>query len=163
MTTEQAIKIDDLVIDEETGEILETPEGIGDPLEWLTHRANEANAASNAWKAASGMYKKAIGELLNQAGVKSMRTQHGTPGWRGRLTRTGRPERLPEVAKEHELSRAQENAILACAKTLDAKLLDDLENVPKEATRALIDESETSWVQITPSKPTPPEIEKVQR
>jgi hypothetical protein len=163
MTTEEAVKIGDLIIDEETGEILEMPEGAGEPLEWLTHRANEARAASKAWEGIGGMYKKAIGQLLIKAGVKSMRTQYGTPGWRGRLTRTGRPERLPEVAKEHELSRDQQNAILGCASALDAKKLDALEGVPKEAKAGLVDESESSWVQISPATPQPPEVERVLR
>ena len=163
MTTEQAVKIGDIIIDEETGEILEMPEGIGDPLEWLTHRTNEANAASNAWKGIAGMYKKAIGELLNKAGVKSMRTQYGTPGWRGRVTRMGCPELLPDVAERYELSRAQQDAILACASQLDAKELDALEGVPAEAKRDLIHESESTWVQISPATPMPPDVQKVKR
>ena len=161
-----AIRIDDLIIDEETGEILQLPVGIGDPLEWLTFRAADAGAAEKAWKAAAGMYKKAIGELLNQAGVRSMQTQHGTPGWRGRTTRTGRPDRLPKIAEEYELTRRQKNAILACASELDAKRLDELlrkDLIPREVRDALIDESGSSWVQISPAKPAPPEIERVKR
>lgn len=163
MTTQEATKIGDIIIDEETGEILQMPEGIGDPLEWFTHLANEANAASNAWKATAGMYRQAIGRLLDQAGVKSMKTQYGTPGWRGRLNRKGRPERLPEVTEQYELSRDQQNAILGCASALDAKLLDALEGVPQEAKSDLIEVSESSWVQITPPRPAPPDVEKVPR
>jgi len=163
MTTEQAVKIGDIIIDEETGEILQLPEGIGDPLEWLTHKANEANAASKAWKGIAGKYCNALGGLLTKAGVKSMRTQYGTPGHRTRVDRRGRPERLPQAVERYELSPSQQFAILGCASALDAKRLDALEGVPTEAKEDLIDESVSSWVQISPATPMPPEVETVPR
>ena len=161
--TQEAVKVGDLVIDEETGEILETPEGIGDPLEWLTHKTNEAIRAGKAWEGIAGMYKKALGELLNKAGVKSMKTQYGAPGWRSRPNRKVRVDRLPDVIKDYELTHAQIEALLLCAPGLrvnEVELLD----LPDGAKEKLIEDGlPTAYLQITPPTPMPPDIERVKR
>jgi hypothetical protein len=166
MTTEQTdevAKIGDIIIDPESGEILEMPEGVGDPIEWLTHKTNEAQRAGKAWEAVTGMYKAALGELLNKAGVKSMRTQYGAPGWRSRPNRKVRVDRLPDVIKDYELTRAHVEALLLCAPGLRVKEVEDLE-LPDGVKEKLIEEGmPTAYVQITPATPMPPDVEKVKR
>ncbi len=163
MTTEQAIKIDDLIIDEQTGEILQLPEGIGEPLAWLTHKANDAIRASKAWEGIAGMYKKALGELLNQAGVKSIKTQYGAPGWRERKNRQVRIDRLPDVIENYELDHGHILGLLLCASGLDVKMVAALK-LPDGVKEKLIDEMPpTTYVQITPATPMPPVIESVKR
>ena len=163
MTTEEAIKIGDLIIDEQTGEILQLPEGIGEPLEWLTHKANEAIRSGKAWEGIAGMYKKALGELLNQAGVKSMKTQYGAPGWRERKNRKIRLDKLPQVIKDYELPHGDVLALLLCASGLNLNMVDALK-LPDGAKEKLIDEQPpTMYVQITPAAPMPPPIESVKR
>lgn len=161
--TDDAIKVGDLIIDEETGEILQLPEGVGDPFEWLTHKANEAAAAIKAWTAIGGMYKSALGELLTKAGVKSMRTQYGAPGWRSRRNRKVRIDRLPQVIDDHELSHGDVLTLLLCASELSVTKVEALE-LPGEAMKELIDEQPAStWVQISPATPMPPDVENVRR
>ena len=136
------------------------PEGIGEPLEWLTHKANEAIRASKTWEGIGGMYKKALGELLNQAGVKSMRTQYGAPGWRERKNVRARVDRLPEVIEDYELDRGDLLGLLMCVSGLDVKMLSALK-MPDGMKEKLIDEHpSTMYVQITPAAPEPPAVEK---
>ncbi len=163
MTTEQAVKIDDLIIDEQTGEILQLPEGIGEPLAWLTHKANDAIRNGKTWEGIAGMYKKALGELLNQAGVKSIKTEYGAPGWRERKNRTVRVDRLPDVIENYELDRGDLLRLLMCVSGMNVKMVDALE-LPDGAKEKLIDEHPpTMYVQITPVAPMPPVIESVSR
>ncbi len=164
MTTEEAIKIGDLIIDEHTGEILQLPEGIGEPLAWLTHKANEAIRASKTWEGIGGMYKKALGELLNQAGVKSIKTEYGAPGWRERKNVRARVDRLPQVIEDFELDHGDLLGLLMCVSGLDVKRLNALKGLPDGAKEKLIDEQpSTMYVQITPAAPMPPPIESVTR
>ena len=161
--TQEAVKVGDLVIDEETGEILETPEGIGDPLEWLTHKANEAQRAGKAWEAVFGMYKAALGVLLTKAGVKSIQTQYGAPGWRSRKNRRVRVDRLPDVIKDYELTHAHVEALLLCAPGLTVKDVEALD-LPDGAKEKLIEDGlPTAYLQITPPTPMAPDIERVKR
>ena len=163
MTTEEAIKIGDLIIDEHSGEILQLPEGIGEPLEWLTHKANEAIRSGKAWEGIAGMYKKALGELLNKAGVKSIKTQYGAPGWRERKNVTARVDRLPQIIEEHELTHGHILGLLLCASALNVKMVEAL-GLPDGAQEELIDEHPpTQYVQITSATPMPPVIESVKR
>ena len=158
-----AIKIGDLIIDEETGEILQLPEGVGDPLEWMTHQANEARAAEKAWAAVGGMYKTALGDLLTKAGVKSMRTKYGAPGWRSRRNRKVRLDRLPQILEDHELSHEDVLTLLLCASELSVTKV-EAGDLPADALKELIDETPpATWVQITPASPQPPDIETVKR
>src|SRR3990172_5743496 len=97
---------EDLVFDVDTGEILEWPEELRDlpgKVEYLTLRLTQAQAAEKAWKQYGGFLKQAIGKLLTDADLKSLRTAYGTPGWRTRRNREGVVERLPEIVTKYEL------------------------------------------------------------
>lgn len=156
------IKIDDVVIDSETGEILEMPPGFsGDQLEWFVVRARQAREQEQTWKAAGGYFRKVIGGLLTQAGEKTIRTQHGIASWRGRQNRKADPARLEGVAAEYELDADAVTSILSTAKTLDVKRLDELKAIiDPEAIDALITEDPTEWVQVDAPRLAAPKIEK---
>jgi hypothetical protein len=166
-----AIKIGDVIIDEETGEILAMPEGLGDPLEWLTHKAKEANEASKAWAAQKGMYHAAIGRLLAEAGVKAMKTSHGTPMHMTRTDRRASGDAVHRAIAEHELSPMQQRAIFLCAASYNVKELEALRTgdgdnvravtVPDEVIDGMIETSVSAWVQVRPPTPNPPPAERV--
>lgn len=159
-----ALKIGDLLIDEETGEVLEWPAGSGaDRLAYLTRQCVEAQRAVKAWETALNAYRAAIGRLLDDAGIDSVRTQHGAAAIRNRTNRVGRPERVPDVADRYELRREQVEAIWQCAATLDAKRLLALSEagaIPDDAARDLIDSKTIAYVQVTAARPAPPSIER---
>lgn len=163
----KAVMVDDLLIDEVTGEVIEGwPAELRDvpgKIEYLTMRERQAAAAESAWKQYHGFLRQAIGKLLDEADLKSLRTRYGTPGWRTRTTREGVMDRLPLVQHKYELSLEQVTAILFCAKALKADLLEKLKGAPiftaaQDAIDALIDESTSAWVQVTAARPDPPEI-----
>lgn len=161
-----AVKIGDVIIDEQTGEILECPEGIGDRMEWLTHLAVEAKDQEKTWASAGGMYRQAIGKLLDEAGQKRIATEYGIPGWRARLDRRAKPDNLPELIKEHELSEGQVNAVFTTARELDVGRLDILVKqgvIPAPVARGLTTEKESSWVQIDVKRKAAPEVERIER
>lgn len=156
------LKVGDLVVDEETGEILELPKNVGEPVAWMTHKLVEATAARKAWEQHEAIYKAVLGKLLDDANLTRMRTEYGTAGRRSRLNRRVRIERLPVIKEVFELSDKQINLILTCAKELDVNALEALPSdaVPTEVIKLLIDESASSWVQISPLSPMPPPVEQ---
>ncbi|KKN15054.1 hypothetical protein LCGC14_0989870 [marine sediment metagenome] len=167
MTTEtdhepNAVKVDDLIIDEDTGEILEMPEGVsGELVEFLTFREGELARGESAYKQARFLIKLAIKRELEKLDLKSLQTQHGRPVIRRRVTRRGKMERLEQIARDYELTPGQKSAILHCSSGLDAEQLDELHTVPREAIEALIEEKTSEWLQVSPVLKEPPVVEKI--
>ncbi|KKL75957.1 hypothetical protein LCGC14_2049710 [marine sediment metagenome] len=160
----RAVKVDDLVVDELTGEVLELPENAGDLVEFLTYREVELARGESAYKQARFLVKLALKRELEKLDLKSLQTQYGRPVIRSRTTRKGKVERLPRVMQEFELSKEQERNILYAASGLDAKRLESVEEanlVPREAIEALIEETRSEWLQVNPILKTPPVVEKV--
>ena len=157
------LKVGDLIVDEETGEIMELPKNVGEPVAWMTLRLTEATAARKAWEQHEIIYKSVLGNLLDAAELTRMRTEYGTAGRRSRLNRRARIERLPILKDVFELTEKQIAIILTCAKELDVRALEALppDAVPPEVIKLLVDESMSSWVQISPLTPTPPPVERV--
>ena len=160
-----AVKVDDLIIDEDTGEILELPENAGDLVELLTYREVELARGESAYKQARFLIKLALKRELEKLDLKSLQTQYGRPVIRSRTTRKGKVERLAQVCRDFEITVTQVEHIRQCTSTLDARMLDslaELGTVPREAIEALIEESTSEWVQVSPILKEPPVVEKVQ-
>ncbi len=162
-----AIRVNDLIIDEDTGEVLELPENAGDLVEFLTYREVELARGESAYKQARFLVKLALKRELEKLDLKSLQTQYGRPVIRSRTTRKGKVERLGDVERDHELTRGQVIQILFCATALDPKKLDELAASPEWgrdfglAIEALIEENTSEWLQVNPVLKTPPVVEKV--
>ncbi len=158
------IRVDDLVVDVTTGEVVEWPRAVrGDRIEYLVHQLVEAQRAAKLWQEAAAVYKAALGRCLTDAGLTAMQTSSGRVAWRTRVLRRGRPERVETVAAPYELTREQVGAIWACAATLDAKKLSALAAagaIPQEAADELIEEQVSRFVVVTPARPAPPRVER---
>ena len=157
----RAVKVDDLVVDELTGEVLELPENAGDLVEFLTYREVELARGESAYKQARFLVKLALKRELEKLDLKSLQTQYGRPVIRSRTNRKGIVDRLAGVCGRYELTPSQRLRILYCASSLDAKQLDDLTEIPFEAIEALIEETRSEWLQVNPILKTPPVVEKV--
>ena len=157
----RAVKVDDLIIDESSGEILELPENAGDVVEFLTYREVELKRGEDAYKQARTLVKLALKRELEKLDLRSLQTQYGRPVIRSRVNRKGQMDRLQAVARDHELTREQMEFILWCASSLDAKRLESLDSVPREAIEALIEETTSEWLQVFPILKPPPVIERV--
>ncbi len=160
----KAVKVDDLIIDEDTGAILELPENAGDLTELLTYRLVTLQESERAYKQAIVLLKLALKRELERLDLRSLQTQYGRPSIRSRTTRKGKVERLERVVDDFELSDAQVVAILSEATSLDAKRLDilvDADFVPRKAIEALIEETTSEWVQISPVLKEPPVVEPI--
>ncbi len=160
-----AVKVDDLIIDEDTGEILEMPKGVsGELVEFLTFREGELARGESAYKQARFLIKLAIKRELEKLDLKSLQTQHGRPVIRSRTTRKGKVERIDGVVERYELNRTQVALILDCASALHVIDLDKLAQmgtVPREAIEALIEEKTSEWLQVSPVLKEPPVVERV--
>ncbi len=161
----RAVKVDDLIIDEESGAILEMPDGVtGDMVEFLTYREVELARGESAYKQARFLVKLALKRELEKLDLKSLQTQYGRPVIRSRTTRKGTVERLRKLLVDFELSSVQIMDTLYCASSLDAKQLDVLAEdgiVPREAIEALIEEQTSEWLQVSPVLEEPPVVERV--
>jgi hypothetical protein len=158
-----AVKVGDLLVNEESGEILEWPAGwTGDKFEHLTLQAVKAQQNIAGWEQSLGIIKRALGWMLSQADQRSIRTPYGTPRFASRVDRVAAPERVPQVVEQMELGREIEALIWMTAKALDPKKLTELEQngvLPEGVARALIeDKPRGPWLQIDPPKEQPPEI-----
>jgi len=159
-----AVRVDDFIIDEDTGEVLELPENAGDLVEFLTYREVELARGESAYKQARFLVKLALKRELEKLDLKSLQTQYGRPVIRSRTTRKGKMERFSQVTGDFELGVGQIDALLLTATSLDGRKLDALAEdgfVPREAIEALIEETHSEWLQVNPVLKTPPVVEKV--
>lgn len=159
-----AIRVNDLIINELTGEVLELPQNAGDKAEFLTYRLVELQNDERAYKQAIVLVKLALKRELESLDLKSLQTQYGRPVIRSRTTRTGKMERVRHISGDYELTNEQVVTILGCAASLDARQLDALAEygtVPREAIEALIEEKTSEWLQVSPILKEPPVIERV--
>ena len=156
----RAVKVDDLVVDELTGEVLELPENAGDKTEFLTYRLVALQEAERAYKQAIVLIKLALKRELEKLDLKSLQTQYGRPVIRSRTTRRGTIEHIHHVVVQYELANEQVVDIFACASALDPKKLED-SGLPPEVVEALIEENTSEWVQVSPILKEPPVVEKV--
>jgi len=158
----RAIRVNDLIIDEDTGEVLELPQNAGDKAEFLTYRLVELQNDERAYKQAIMLIKLALKRELEKLDLTSLQTQYGRPVIRSRTTRTGKVERLPDVAERFELSDEQVTIIFHSASSLDIKRLELTEGlVPREAIEAIIEETHSEWLQVSPILKEPPVVERV--
>lgn len=160
----RAVKVEDLIIDEDTGEVLELPENAGDKAEFLTYRLVTLQEAERAYKQAIVLLKLALKRELEKLDLKSLQTQYGRPVIRSRTTRKGKVERVAQVAADFELSEAQWVNVYTTASGFSAKALEGLATagaVPREAIEALIEETHSEWLQVSPILKTPPVVEKI--
>jgi len=160
----RAVKVEDLVVDELTGEVLELPENAGDKAEFLTYRLVTLQEAERAYKQAIVLLKLALKRELEKLDLKSLQTQYGRPVIRRRTTREGTVARLREILQDYELSSLQIMDTLYCASRLDGKQLDALAEdgiIPREFAEALIEETTSEWLQVSPVLKEPPVVEKI--
>ena len=159
----KAMKVQDLIIDESTGEVLELPQNAGDKAEFLTYRLVELQNDERAYKQAIVLIKLALKRELEKLDLKSLQTKYGRPVIRSRVTRTGKVERMPDVVHSFELSQRQMDFIYATAANFDVKKLEQLAEgfVPREAIEALIEETRSAWLQVSPILKEPPVVEKI--
>lgn len=160
----RAVKVDDLIIDEDTGEVLELPENAGDLVEFLTYRERQLKDGEDAYIQARVLVKLALKRELEKLDLRSLQTQYGRPTIRSHTTRKGKVERAEQVVDEFELSPSQAILIFSSAASFDAKNLDALSDkglLPREAIEALIEETTSEWLQVNPVLKPPPVVEKI--
>lgn len=136
-------RVGDLIIDQDSGEILEWPVDLKvDRWEWLARQAAETTAQEKAWKAAGGFFRRLLlgyleAEQLDRytgADVKFARRN-------GQDRRWADPAKLDEVKERYELTRSQLIAIRSTANRYNKKNLQALEErgkIPKGTTEALL-------------------------
>lgn len=162
--TVTAIRVDDLLIDPETGEILSE---VDPGLDGLALRLKDAGEQRKAWEQAEAMLKSAIGKKLDDANLKSAVTPSGIPTWRTQVRKSAHASRIPEIREQFGLDDSSVNALYSCARDLDPKALNDYKRGSIEpnfvdAIDALIEEKTISFVLLQPIRRSAPKLEEVQ-
>lgn len=160
-------RLGDLIVDDETGEIVAIPEDIGaDFLEWVGRQRAEARAQENAWKSIGAFYQKLVaGRMEGEELERYDGTSVGISSVRGRDTRYGNPAKL--AALEVGPLRYK-RAVLLAATRLDLGVIRDLEaqrRLPR-GTAAEITEGKLGdpyWTVRTKRREAPKLEQRIQR
>ena len=164
MTDERAqvTRIDDLIVDEDTGEIIATPEEVrGDRLDWTIQRGREAMEQIKAWEAALRAYKAAAGALLERQDLARYHSAAGLAETRSRTTRTVDRATFEEVALAEEWEpSAIERLTLRAATKLDPDIV--AEHAAALAER-VIEIKTSTWTQFGATRKAAPKVSRVTR
>lgn len=140
-------EIDGVLVDADTGEIIESN---GDPIERLTAAGLEAKRQIESWERYQKAMKFAAGHFLTDEHPRA-ETPAGIAKRITQKRRRAKPDGIPKVLGEFELTDAQVRALFECASALDPKLLDALaaeQVVPGDVVDMLVTESTTTYVQF---------------
>lgn len=167
MTNEtSAIRYGELLIDEETGEVL-NEEDLG--LDFVALQIRDAAEQEKQWKNYGGQLKAVAARKLDELGVEKTLTPHGTLGWRGRTIRSAPVSDWNDLAERFGLDDIAIDVLQKCASELDVKRLARIRNMAArlgadgdenlvDAIDSLIQERYSRWIQLTPLRkdaPTP--------
>lgn len=101
-----ATKIADMIIDDETGEVIEWPEGIADipqRLMFLTAKKRECTEQENAWKSRGAFLGKLARELMEAQGIDRFTSETGRLLIQTRETRKADAERVLARLRDAEV------------------------------------------------------------
>lgn len=168
--------IDDLVVDEATGEVLEWPQGAGidgpERVAWLIRQYDAAREGERAYETAKHTYSRLLGQTL-RAFDGRLKTDAGSASWvtEGE-TRTAHASAVKTAVDAELLNEDEAYTILvAAAKELDYKAVEawiDSQQCPEPADDMRIRALEAilitkgtraGYARVTPNTPKPPRIE----
>jgi len=159
-------KVDDLLIDPQTGEIIEFPEGLqaaSERLAWLAHEYKEATNQENEWKAAKIRYAIVMERLLREMDWTAIKTERYIVRWQPGYNKA-HMENLPKAQANFELSDEDVNLIiLQCASALDAKRLElQAQSRPdlKDALMSLIEPTK-GFIRVERLRREAPAVERI--
>lgn len=158
----EAVRLNELLIDPETGEILSEID-IG--IDVLALQLKDGQEQEKAWAASNALLKLAIGRKLDDANVKAAETPYGTATWRVQNRRSAKAEGIAALAERHGLDDDQQATLYACARDLDPKKLDGLRGWNADLESAideLIESKTVSYVLLQPLRRVAPTMERVE-
>jgi hypothetical protein len=164
------ITIDDLVVDEATGEIVRWPDGVGagpNRLEFIIREHAAASQAIKDYEVAKSSLARAAGLILEESNVKSLATEIGKVTAVAGHEKTDAPATKIVDAVQAELLTDDEatSLLLEAAKELDAKAVEvwisriDSEPRQKLLRLALLNKSQTrGYTLISRARSKPPKV-----
>ncbi len=166
-----AVRLNDVLIDPDTGEIL-SEHDIG--IDTLAMQLKDATEQKRAWEQTEQLLKLAIGRKLDAANAKAAETPYGVATWRVQVRRSAGAARFREMAAEYGLDdECARDIISAAASALDPKLLDSFTNASllegeddlpakqvRSAIAATIEEKTVAYVLLQPLRKAAPRIER---
>lgn len=164
----RAIRVEDLVIDADTGEIL-SERNVG--IDELCMRLKDGAEQEKNWKAANGLLKAAIGRKLDDDGVRRALTPYGTASWQTRMTKSAAVPGFQDLATRYALDEIDIESLSECVSSLDPKKLDRVRAEAIEDGTApnlvaaiddLIQEKASHYVQLWPLRRDAPVLEPVE-
>ena len=148
-------EIDGVLVNAETGEIIESD---GDPIERLIAAGLEARDQKQRWEHYEKAMRYAAGHFLDDKHPRA-ETPAGIAKRISYPKRTAKPDGIPELLGEFELTESQVAALYECARDLDPNLLDKLADegtVPGDVVDALVTTSQITYVQFDALRKTAP-------
>lgn len=145
-------EVQGVVVDAETGEIIESD---GDPIERIIAAGLEAKAQIKIWESYYGAMRAAAGGMLSEERPR-VNTVAGIAKRIAYPKRTARPDKLPGLAAEYELTHEQVTRIYECAKELDLSMLWTLDDIPGAVIDGLTTIRDVSYVQFDPLRKQAP-------
>lgn len=170
----EAVRLNDALIDPDTGEIL-SEHDIG--IDVLALQLKDAQEQVKSWEQAVALLKLAIGKKLDDAHVKASETPYGVAVWRIQNRRSAKAENIQPLIGRFGLTMHDLSMLYQCATTLDPKQLDALRQalidaVPEGADPGghpvvaaideLIEQKTVAYVLLTPLRKVAPRIERVE-
>lgn len=122
------IRHEDLIADEDTGEVLQWPEGIGpDRMEYLMAQHREAAVQESLWEMRKSTLSRVMEAQLGELGARNYTGyHHKAVHYAGGTERKARAMRLREALQWGVINREQFDAILeTCARDLDPGEIQD--------------------------------------
>lgn len=164
--TIDALLVDDIVVDPQSGEILE---GI-DPndTDRLMGLARDAQEQMKAWELRYDVLRRVLEKKLSDANLRSLDSDRGKASIRGRITYTANVTwaDLWDIAEDYGVTDGEmQEVIRAALKSLDVESLKASWlrlGLDRRALRVLIKESRAGWVQLDPVRKTTTKPGKVQ-
>jgi hypothetical protein len=164
------VRVGDLVIDEQTGEILEYPDGWqGDLVEHLLRMALFAKQQQKEWDRQHDLLRFALGKKLEERNLERFGSPVGRVAFRQRDTRLATVERMMALAKRYQWPRTIVAGVMTCAKTFDPGKLEALaanfdqqgrKAVAKVLREDLIEVRTTRYVQVDPALQDAPRLDR---
>lgn len=162
-------KIDGVIIDELTGEVLEYPDGWqGDLIDHLIRAGVDAKYQARDWDRAHDMYRFALGKMLNLRGIERYASNRaGQVVLRHQTRRSATLATLDRLIASRKIRKLTGAAIIArCLESFNVEQLEALASSieassPKEARairEELIETKITRFIQLDAPKRTAPRI-----
>ncbi len=167
-----AVRMGELLIDEDSGEIL-SEHDVG--VDTLAFQLKDAMEQCKVWEQTATILKRAIGRKLDLDHARAAETPHGTARWVVQQRRSAKAQAFIEAAEEFGLDDdTARRIVIMAARDLDPKVLESevagaeaihgddgiMARAVRQAVEATIEQKTVAYVQLQPLRKAAPSLER---